>query len=168
MIIVSDTSPLNYLILVKQDHVLPLLFSRLITTPEVILEMRATGAQEAVRHWATQPPAWLEVQSPTRIDPRLQLGKGETSAISLAIELEVHSPNITLLIDERDGRAAAKQLGLKTAGTLTVLFEGHRLGFLELPAAIDSLRRTSFHARESLLEEILRRGREVRGQPDAC
>ena len=76
MIIVSDTSPLNYLILVKQDHVLPLLFSRLITTPEVILEMRATGAQEAVRHWATQPPAWLEVQSPTRIDSRLQLVKG--------------------------------------------------------------------------------------------
>ncbi len=93
MIVVSDTSPLNYLILIKQDHVLPLLFSQLITTPEVLEEMRARGAQEAVREWASKPPVWLEVQSPAVIDSNLQLGKGETSANSLAVELKVRRPS---------------------------------------------------------------------------
>lgn len=159
MIVVSDTSPLNYLILIKQEHVLPALFKELVTTPEVLDEMRADGAPDAVRTWASQPPAWLAVRSAQTLDASLELGRGESSAISLAAELQRQRSDVTLLIDERDGREAAKARGLRTAGTLTVLSEAARVGMLDLSPTIAELQRTSFHVKPALLDELLRMDR---------
>ncbi len=39
MIVVSDTSPLNYLVLIGADHVLPILFGRVVAPPVVLSEM---------------------------------------------------------------------------------------------------------------------------------
>lgn len=38
MIVVSDTSPLNYLILISADHVLPSLFGEVLAPPEVLAD----------------------------------------------------------------------------------------------------------------------------------
>jgi len=64
MIVVCDTSPLNYLILVGAEGVLPVLFETVIAPPAVIREMRHAKAPEQVRRWAAAPPAWLEVRAP--------------------------------------------------------------------------------------------------------
>ena len=40
MIVVSDTTPLNYLILIGQQDVLPVLFSRVVAPPAVLAECR--------------------------------------------------------------------------------------------------------------------------------
>ena len=160
MIVVSDTSPLNYLILVRQEAVLPALFKDLLTTPEVLEEMRSVHAPKAVRSWAENPPAWLLVQSARFIDPSLQLGKGESSAICLAVELQNNRSDVTILIDERDGREAARGRGLRIAGTLTVLSEAARAGLLDLPQVIDDLRATSFYVKPAILDDVLRIDRE--------
>lgn len=162
MIVVSDTSPLNYLILIGQDRILPAIFPAVIAPPEVLEELRHGGAPEAVRTWAAKPPSWLEVKRATAIDPSLALGKGELAAISLAIELQPNNPKIRLLIDERDGRDAARKRGLEVAGTLTVMAEASLRGLIDLPTAIEALKRTSFHAKPSLLDEVLRMGRADR------
>jgi hypothetical protein len=51
MIVVSDTSPLNYLILLGAEGVLPLVFGTVLAPPAVLLEMQAPKAPERVRRW---------------------------------------------------------------------------------------------------------------------
>ena len=91
MIVVSDTTPLNYLILVDSVHVLPGLFVRVYAPSAVITELSHSGAPEAVRVWAASPPEWLTVQDPTRTDASLKLGSGETAAIALGQELKTEA-----------------------------------------------------------------------------
>jgi len=42
MIVVSDTSPLNYLVLIGADHVLPALFGQVVAPPAVLAELQRT------------------------------------------------------------------------------------------------------------------------------
>jgi predicted nucleic acid-binding protein len=56
MIVVSDTSPLNYLVLIGADQVLPSLFGQVLTPPEVLVEMQHAKAPPQVSAWAQQPP----------------------------------------------------------------------------------------------------------------
>jgi len=162
MIVVSDTSPLNYLILVNAIDVVPRVFTSVVTPSAVLAELEDTGAAPEVRRWAASPPAWLRVQEPKAIEDSLRLGKGETAAISLAVELRTREKDVRVLIDERDGRAAASRLGLGLVGTLAVLGQAGALGLLNLQEAIDRLRQTSFHARPQLYEEVLRLDRKRR------
>jgi predicted nucleic acid-binding protein len=61
MIVVSDASPLNYLVLIDAVDILPALFGRVLTPPAVWCELHRDRTPEAVRQWASQPPPWLEV-----------------------------------------------------------------------------------------------------------
>jgi predicted nucleic acid-binding protein len=153
MIVVSDTSPLNYLVLVEADRFLPDLFGQVATPPAVLAEMQHSRAPAKVKAWAANPPAWLQIVTPTTFVPFERLGPGESEAIALAKQLNAD----ILLMDERDGSAIAKQLGLAVAGTLGVLELAAEKGFLSLPTAIAELRRTTFRAPERLIAEMLRR-----------
>ena len=107
MIVISDTSPLNYLVLIGQDSVLPILFDRVAAPPAVIAELGHHGSPQVVRDWAAAPPAWLEILTPATIDSALGLGAGETEAIGLARELHAD----TLLIDERKAAVVVDCMG---------------------------------------------------------
>jgi predicted nucleic acid-binding protein len=67
--------------------------------------------------------------------------------------LEVRAKAV--LIDERHGRQEAKKCGLRVIGTLGVLTAAHELGMIDLIAALDSLRQTSFHISPKLLASIV-------------
>ncbi|WNN90552.1 DUF3368 domain-containing protein [Gloeocapsopsis dulcis] len=70
---------------------------------------------------AVQSAAWLEVHSVQNqqlvSELRTRVNVGEAEAIALAVEVEA----TRLLIDERLGRQAAKDLGLKITGVLGIL-----------------------------------------------
>jgi predicted nucleic acid-binding protein len=160
MIVICDTSPLNYLVLIDLIEVVPKLMPGVVAPPEVLSELQRAGASEPVRRWAGAPPAWLQVRSPGRIEPGLELHAGETAAISLALELRAASA-VQLLIDERMGRKVAQRYGLSTLGTLAVLRDGARAGYFEIDDAIARLRRTRFRATDELYEQLrqsVRRG----------
>lgn len=152
MIVVSDTSPLNYLVLIGADHVLPGLFDRVLTPPEVLAEMQHTKAPAPVVAWSQRPPSWLEVCSP-RSTPHFEgLGLGESAAIGLAQECHAGA----LLIDERDGTAVAQQLGLVVIGTLAILDLASARNLVSLASAFAALRQTSFRGPTKLMDELLR------------
>ena len=156
MIVVSDTSPLNYLVLVEADRFLPDLFGQVAAPPAVLAEMQHSGAPAKVKEWAASPPAWLQIRTPAGFCfhfPRL--GPGESEAIALAQQFNAD----ILLMDERDGTVVARRLGLTVAGTLSVLELAAERGFLLLPAVIAELCRTTFRAPQSLIAEMLRRDR---------
>lgn len=99
MIVVSDTSPLNYLVLIDLQHILPELFERILIPSAVRDELQSAGAPEAIVQFMAAAPAWLETRQVSAVDPELQhLDRGEREAITLAA-LSVG----TVLIDERKG-----------------------------------------------------------------
>lgn len=116
--IVSDTTPLNYLVLIEAVGILPQLYERVVIPPAVKAELFDRDAPSSVREWVANSPSWLEVRSCTKkADPGLaRLDPGEREAISLASELGAS----LLLMEERDGTAIARSLGLVVIGTLSV------------------------------------------------
>lgn len=152
MIVVSDTSPLNYLVLIGADQVLPALFGQVLAPPEVLVEMQHAKAPAQVSAWAQQPPAWLDVRSPRGIPNFPGLGPGESAAIALAQECQAAA----ILMDERDGTAVAQQLGLVVTGTLAILCLASEKGLLSLPAAFVALGKTTFRGPAKLMDEMLR------------
>src|SRR5690348_8289392 len=124
MIVVSDTSPLNYLVLVGVIDVLPTLYREVCVPERVVVELRHAQAPAPVKAWVEMEHVWLRVLSPRRVDVIPGLDAGETHAIALAIELRADR----LLIDERKGRRAAARLGLAPVGTLGVLYEAAERG----------------------------------------
>jgi predicted nucleic acid-binding protein len=51
MIVVADTSPLNYLILIEEADVLRKLYGRILIPPAVQVELLQPGAPAAVMAW---------------------------------------------------------------------------------------------------------------------
>ncbi len=86
MIVVSDTSPLNYLVLIEAEDLLPKLFGRVVIPNAVFEELQAAGASVKVRKWASNFPEWIEVkQTSLSADASLDiLDSGEREAIMLA------------------------------------------------------------------------------------
>jgi predicted nucleic acid-binding protein len=118
MIVIADTGPINYLILIGEVDVLPLLYHRVLVPLSVREELARPRAPEAVRIWIAQPPAWLETRSPSRApDAELaRLDAGERDAILLAEELGADQ----IIIDEIRGRREAKRRQLPSTGTACV------------------------------------------------
>jgi len=118
-LIVADTTPLNYLVLIEAVDLLPRLYGRVLIPPSVLAELADPHAPVQVRTWATQSRDWLRVV-PLRApagSSLMHLDDGERDAIALAEEQQAG----LLLMDERDGAAAARARNLKVIGALGVL-----------------------------------------------
>ena len=61
--VVSDTSPLNYLVLVGAIDLLPRLFSEIIIPPALVGELTQPGTPEVVKNWLKDKPVWLRQQT---------------------------------------------------------------------------------------------------------
>jgi predicted nucleic acid-binding protein len=105
--VVSDTSPLNYLILIEQINLLPQLYTRVLIPRSVLEELNAPETPNLVRTWGVGHPDWLEVSRAVDApDPELSLlHAGERDAISLALQIKTEA----LIIDERRGRQEAEK-----------------------------------------------------------
>jgi predicted nucleic acid-binding protein len=152
-LVVADTGPVHYLILIGHIGVLPQLFGAVCAPATVAAELRHASASDAVRGWAVDPPPWFTVR-PDPADPipvPRPLDPGERAAIALAHALGAE----LLLIDDRAGVAVARAQGFRVTGTLGVLMEAARQGLLDLRAAFSSLRATNFHHAPALLDALL-------------
>jgi predicted nucleic acid-binding protein len=151
-VVVADASPINYLILVNCIDILRRLYGRVVIPPEVLNELTAEGAPQAVKSWIRTRPDWIVVESaPAGITIDVVLDAGEAAAIRLALA----EPDCLLLIDDSEGRSAALKLRIPTTGTLGVLIEAARDGLVELRPALENLQRTNFRVSESLITRIL-------------
>lgn len=155
MIVVADTSPLNYLIRLGHPEVLRDIYGRVLVPRAVLIELRHPEAPPEVSAWAAAPPAWLEARQVRQLDSTLsaELGTGEREAISLA--LEVHAD--VLLIDERAGRREAEARHIEVAGTMAVLLQASLRGHFDLPQAMKQLRQFGFRASRPIEELMLAR-----------
>ena len=103
-VVVADTSPVNYLILIDRIGLLPLLFDLVVIPQAVYAELTRPITPAPVRNWISSPPEWLEIRSASGEDAELvQLDPGEREANVLAQEIGASE----LIIDEKVGRRAA-------------------------------------------------------------
>lgn len=164
MIVVSNTTPINYLVLIGEVDLLAQLFGRLLIPAAVLQELRSPLSPRTVRELGESRPPWIEVRSPTAgSEPELlNLQPGEREAIQLASQVGAR----LLLMDERAGRRFAAARGLRVAGTLAVLADGARRGLIDFGPALERLRQTSFHASEPLLQFLSERYGTASSQRD--
>lgn len=153
MIVVGDTGPINYLILIDEIDLLASLYQRVVVPVSVREELAHARTPEKVRAWIADYPAWLEVRAPAvAFEPGLaHLDKGERDAILLAEELQADQ----LIIDEMWGRREARRRQLRFTGTLGVLAAATDLGLVDLRSAVNRLRETSFYVSDTVLNRLL-------------
>jgi hypothetical protein len=139
---VSNTSPISNLAAIGRLDLLKAQFSELWIPSAVAHELTLhpipaamAAIQVAIRE------QWLRVA--TAQDSALlrtlsaQLHRGEAEAIALAVDLKAD----LVLMDEREGRQLATQVGISVTGVLGILLRAKRVGQIAaIKPAIDALR----------------------------
>ncbi len=152
-LVIADTGPINYLILIGHIDLLPRLFERVALPRAVARELSDLDAPAPVRSWIAAPPAWLEIHDAAGLPQVSGLDEGETAAIALAEFLHAD----LVLIDERTGFRVAKERGLRVTGTLGLLDMAADKALIDFSEAIQKLERTSFRRPEALLNVLLKK-----------
>ena len=163
MPVVSNTSPIMNLAIIGELSLLQNQFGEIVIPGAVLEELKVEedlpGSQN-VRD--ALKVGWIRIET-VNLYPLVRalqrdLDKGEAEAIALAIQLNAD----WVLIDEREGRKAAKSMELKVVGVLGVLLKAKHEGRLRsLRQAIDRLReKAGFYVRTDLCSEIIREGGE--------
>jgi len=158
VLVIADTGPVNYLLLIGHIGILPTLFGTVIVPSAVRDELADIGSPPPVREWIADAPAWLEVRTARSDQPMAEaltaLDTGEAAAIFLAIELRAD----LLLMDDREGVIAARREGFTVTGTLGVLSLAAERRPLDLAEAFNHLKRTNFRFRQEIMDQLLERG----------
>ena len=152
-VVVSDTSPLHYLILCGAETILPRLFRQVIIPPTVFRELQQPNTPPLVRQWVASLPTWIAVQTPKTLNLALDVDAGELEAICLAQEIKADA----VLMDDRAGRNAAIHCGLAVVGTIGLLEQASARGLIELPQAMERLRQTNARLDAELIRAALER-----------
>lgn len=153
MIIISDNSALSTLAEAGLINLLHQLFGIIVIPESVRQEACHRSAPAELHQWITAPPDWLFiVNDPTQLLPETTgLGSGEAAAITLASQ---DPGNTRLILDERRGRTVALALGLLVTGTIGIIGESARVGFVDFEEAIARLRATGFHVSDAIVEAV--------------
>jgi predicted nucleic acid-binding protein len=162
MRVVTNSTPLRYLVFLGYETILRDLFTHLLVPPAVLNELQHAKTPARVRTWMASPPPWLEIRRPVlRPDVALgHLGAGERETLLLAQEL----PADLVLIDERDAHTEATRRGFATFGTLRILELAAERGLLDLPTALAHLAATTFYMDAALVQDLLARDAARKGQ----
>lgn len=156
MIVIADSGPLRYLLIIEQVGILPLLYGNIVIPPSVVDELTQTSTPELVRLWMGKLPEWVTVRSPQKMPSGLSsvLGAGEREAIALTEELATD----VLLVDDEAARLEAERRKIPVQGTLGILDLAAEHGLLaNFPEALERLRSTNFRASKRLFDFFLER-----------
>jgi predicted nucleic acid-binding protein len=160
IVVVADTSPLNYLVQIGCQEVLPTLFEQVFVPAAVLEELQHAGTPAVVQSFVHAMPQWIVVRRvDLTADPTLaMLDPGEREAIQLAKDEHAE----LLLMDERIGVRLARQQGLKVLGTLGVLVQAAQHGLVDIETAFAALRATDFRCTPQVFEQAKQQAEKKR------
>ncbi|HKZ70543.1 MAG TPA: DUF3368 domain-containing protein [Anaerolineales bacterium] len=164
MLVVSNTSPILNLAIVRRLDLLRLQFETVLIPPAVREELRLDSELPGVSEaQAALQSGWLRESAPSNTTLvqtlSLELDGGEAAAIALALEIK---PEF-ILMDETEGRAKAVALGLRPVGILGVLLRAKRDGQIDsVKEIMTGLRQEAgFFIADDLFDAVLREAGEV-------
>lgn len=150
-IIISDTSCLIVLSKIGELELLHKLYGQIISTPEIADE------------FGESLPNWVAIEKVADVYKQrileMQIDKGESSAIALALEI----PNCTLIIDDFKARKIAQNLGLSFTGTIGIIIKAKLNGTIfSIKPFIEKIKGTNFRISPELeLQALKEAGEEV-------
>ena len=147
--IISDATCFIILSKIGELDLLRATYGSIVTTSMVVSE------------YGGSIPNWVTVRDPASIsqqDSIGNLGKGEASAISLALEIA----NSTLILDDHQARRVAARLGLTVTGTLGVFVRAKLDGLIpSIRPLLEKMRQTNFRLSEKVENEALEQAGEL-------
>lgn len=165
MIIVSDTTPLHYLILIDHADLLSDIFGEVIIPEAVIQELSHERTPLKVKEWIKNLPHWIKIK-PAKQDLAETisgLGKGETEAISIAIAEMADA----ILMDDKKAIREAKARNLTVITILGILELASAKNLIDLSEMLNRLRNTTFRLpSEEILIEIVKRDQDRKSITD--
>jgi hypothetical protein len=163
MPVVSNTSPVLNLAIVGRLSLLRKQFREILIPLAVLEELRvgedlpgSQNVREAIEG------GWLrveELKDRTLVQVlERDLDRGEAEAIALALKVKAE----WVLLDEKEARGIAKDLGLKVTGILGILLRAWREGdLLSLQREMEALReKAGFRIGQALFIELVKESRE--------
>jgi predicted nucleic acid-binding protein len=153
VIVIADTSPLNYAVRIGIADALFDLYGQIVVPAAVHAELISPGAPDALRFWVEEHRGSIDVREVSLPDdPGLNsLHHGEAQAIFLAEQ----TPNSLLIIDEREGRAEARRRGIAITGLLGIIRDAALRGHIDFEDALKKLKETDFRLSDEI-EAIVR------------
>ena len=154
MIVIADTTPINYLILIGEIVILEKLYGHILIPNAVFEELKSEAAPLKIKNWVANLPSWFEVKKISNevSDDLKILDAGEAEAIELAEELKAD----LLVIDERLGRRKAEEHGLRITGTIGILALAKEKELINIEEVIVKLEATNFYLSDDL-KKVLRK-----------
>ncbi|MGK7903477.1 MAG: DUF3368 domain-containing protein [Hormoscilla sp.] len=153
MIVISDTSPICYLLLIDQINILPELYSFVLIPQAVYDELNSPYSPSAIRNWIAYPPEWLQVKTidTAEISGLEKLDIGEREAILLAEQMQAE----LVILDDKAARRIARERTLKIIGLIGILKDAARTGLVDLQVTFERLQEVGFWVAPSLLKQLL-------------
>jgi hypothetical protein len=153
--VICNTSPIQYLHQLGLLRLLPSLVES-VTVPPAVVEEIAVGQAMGIDLPDLDALDWITIRHPVSaaaLPMVTDLGAGETQVLALALE----SPDAVVIIDDGLARHVAETLGLRLTGTLGVLLDAKRKGFVSAVAPLlDQLHNLRFrlapHTRAAILK----------------
>ncbi|MFC0517066.1 DUF3368 domain-containing protein [Mucilaginibacter angelicae] len=149
IVVITDTSCFIILDKISALYLLPVLFSKVITTPEIADE------------FGKALPDWVIIQRVQNSELQNQIKEivdpGEASAIALAEEVKCDY----LLTDDRAARKFAEQRGITVKGSAGVLLYAKQQKVIPLMRpCLDRIQQTNFRISQSLVDRLLSEANE--------
>ena len=147
--IISDTSCFIILTQIGELELLHKIYQQIVTTPEIAFE------------YGDKLPEWIEIIAVTDKYKQqlleLQIDKGESSAIALALEI----PNSTIILDDYKARKIAEQLGIVFTGTIGVIVKAKLKGIIQsIKPLLEKIKQTDFRLSPEIELQALKEANE--------
>ena len=147
--IISDTSCFIILTNIGELELLHKVYGQIITTPEIAHE------------FGEPLPAWVEiaeVKDKYRQNIlELQIDKGESSAIALALE----TTDSTVILDDYKARKIAERLGITLTGTIGVIIKAKLNGTIpSVKPLLEKIKQTDFRLSAEIETQALKEAGE--------
>lgn len=160
-IVISDASPLIGLSIVGGLEWLPKLFKEVWLPERVryeVLSGKKSRGKEDIQ--AAIDSGWLKVwDKPIESLKGIDLDEGETACIGFALEC---SDPVLLIIDERAGRAVAKEKGIQVVGTAAIIGLAKDRGYITSARDVfEALHQSDFRISVGVIKTVLNRVGEM-------
>lgn len=142
-VIIADTSCLVLLEKIDELNILQKLFQTVFITDTIAKEFDSY-LPEWIQKKEIEDKKYLRILE-TSVDP------GEASAIALAVQI-----NGKLILDDIKARRLASELSLDFTGTLGVLVEAKKSGYISsLKDTLHRIKKTNFYMSDELVNKLL-------------
>jgi predicted nucleic acid-binding protein len=147
--IISDTSCFIILQNIGELDLLHKVYGQIVTTVDIASE------------YGESLPEWVEivvVKDKYRQQLlEMQIDKGESSAIALALE----TPNSSIILDDYKARKIAEQLGIPFTGTIGVIIKAKLEGLIfSIKPLLVKIKQTNFRISDDIEFQALREAKE--------